>query len=298
MHCWDWWAVDMAMYRIKPADVEPPPLPPEEYWRETRPEHARDLDLDEIAALNRAADEEDAFSDEKQDPAAAPIKPFRSTWLRVLLALAVIIAFSAWTAGDLLGERLDIGFLQRSAELAKDRSLADLQAAVVTVDCAGSSGSGFNIDASGLIVTNAHVVENGGIITVKFPDGSRYDTRGYHLPVEGVDLALVDIAGEDLPAVTLADALPAAGDPLIFIGNPLGYDWTISEATALGTLLLGEEAVLCLSGPVRSGSSGSPVFDQEACVVGVIFATLSDEDDVGLVVPVTYLNQYLEDMKE
>lgn len=279
----------MAMYRIKPADT--PEQPPAEYWREIKPEHARDLDFAEIEALNRADD--DAEAEE-----AAPIRPFRSPWLRALLALLIVTAFALWSASGLFGERLDFGFIRRSAGLAKDQSLAALQAAVVTVDCSGSSGSGFNIRESGLIVTNAHVVDAGGIITVAFPDGSRFDTRAYHVPIEGVDLAVVDIDGSGLPAVVLSDEAPAAGDPLLFIGNPLGFDWTISEAEMNAVVLLGEVQTLYFSGPVRSGSSGSPVFDQNAEVVGVIFATLRGEEDSGLAIPISYLNSYLEETDE
>jgi|GEM_PF-1232110 len=292
----------MAMYRIKKeedglAEALPEVLyPPEEYWRESRPEQARDLDFDEIAALNRAAEEEEAALAAGEEP--VPISPFRSPWVKALLALALIIAFFAWISADLFLGNMDFGFLKRSAQLAKDEALASLRQAVVTVESSAGSGSGFNIRADGLIVTNAHVLEGAGIITVTLADGSVYTSRDY-LPVEGMDLALIDIGGEGLPTVELSADYPEAGDSLIFIGNPLGIDWTISEATVRGMARVDgmdpDTPVIWFDGPVRPGSSGSPLFNSESRVIGVVFASLADVEDSGLALPIAYLISFLEE---
>ena len=57
----------MAMYRIKKDDtvtddqlIKASDYPPDEYWRETDPSFARDLDFEEIEELNRKAEEEEA----------------------------------------------------------------------------------------------------------------------------------------------------------------------------------------------------------------------------------------------
>ena len=287
----------MAMYRIKPdenaPDAEKPSYPPEEYWRERKPEYARDLDFAEIAELNQKAESQDGYGDAK------PVKPFFSPWLKALLALFAIAAFFFWTWGNLLSGAVDFSFLKRSAELAKDQALADLRAAVVVVECSGSSGSGFNVSEDGLIVTNAHVVDGGGLVTVTFSEGDTrsYSTKNCFLFSEA-DLALVDISGSDLPAVALSSTYPAAEDSVIIIGNPLGYDWTISEATVNGTVLIDGLPVIYLSGPVHPGSSGSPVFNASSQVVGVIFASISGEENSGLAIPVNYLIEILSEYEE
>lgn len=273
----------MAMYRIKPADQEPT-YPPEEYWRETKPEYQRDLDFAEIAQINRhAADDPEPTSEEA--PGAKPI----AKW-RLVVGLLVAVAVLCFTVATIWGSAVDFSFLKRSAQLAADQSLADLRAAVVVVECGNSSGTGFNISADGLIVTNAHVVDGGGIVSVRFSEGQKklFTSRDYTLFPE-VDLALIRINGESLPTVRLSASYPAAGEDIIFIGNPLGYDWTISEGVIEGTLLLDEIPVLSFSGAVHSGSSGSPVFNQQSEVVAIIFGSLAGEENNGLAIPVHYL---------
>lgn len=289
----------MAMYRIKqePGLSEsgqlPESFPPEEYWREVKPEQARDLDLAEFAELNRMAEDEDELGEE-----AIPMRPFRNPWLRALVAAILIVAFLMWISADMLFANFDLGFLRRSSQLAEDEALTALRSAVVTVESSGGNGSGFNIRPDGLIVTNLHVVEGGGIITVVFNDGSVFATREY-LAVDGVDMALLDIDGEGLPAVELSAAYPAEGEQLIFIGNPLGIDWTISEATARAMVLVDDVAdntpVIWFDGPVQPGSSGSPLFDSQSRVVGVVFASLADRKNSGLAIPIDTLISFLED---
>ncbi len=292
----------MARYRIKQDEgrdgegLSPSPYPPEEYWRETKPEHARDLDLAEIARLNQEAEAEE--SQLEADDASAPIRSFRHPRLQALISLLLILAFLFWITGDLFLGQIDFGFIKNSARLAEDQALASLREAVVTVSCSGGSGSGFNIREDGLIVTNRHVVEKGGIITVTLADGSAYTSRDY-LAVDGVDLALIEINGAGLPTVALSESLPEQGDSLIFIGNPLGIDWTISQGIAQGLVRLDSNSlaapVIYFSGPVRPGSSGSPLFNAESQVIGVVFASLADEKDSGLAIPVSYLISFLEE---
>ena len=111
--------------------------------------------------------------------------------------------------------------------------MAALQEAVVVIEGTGGNGTGFNISEDGLIVTNRHVVEDSRIITIRFGgDGAATFTTREWIDIPEVDMALIDIDGEDLPFVELNDEYPSADDEIIFIGNPLGYDWTISEAVS------------------------------------------------------------------
>jgi S1-C subfamily serine protease len=93
----------------------------------------------------------------------------------------------------------------------------------------------------------------------------------------------------------LNEQLPEKDDKLIFIGNPLGFDWTISEATMLEMIDYGTDSIIYFNGPVRSGSSGSPLFNSSGQVIGVIFANLRDEPDIGLAIAAQLLLSYIED---
>jgi serine protease Do len=280
----------MTTYRIKKSPHLADSILPEEEYQLADETINDDPDPQEAAELNQLADE--------AEPERVG-KPWYKSWpLRVVIAV-VIVVFTVWLSFPMLGNTLDWNVLKRSAQLTQDESLAALQDAVVVIESSGSSGTGFNIQPDGLIVTNRHVVEDGGIITIRFggEDGETFTTRDW-VEIEGVDMALIDIAGSDLPYVELQNSYPEAGDDVIFIGNPLGFDWTISEGTVIGIVQLGEVPLIDFNGPVELGSSGSPLFNADSQVIGVIFASVADRDNEGLAIPVSYLITYLEDIYE
>jgi len=280
----------MAKYRIvRRGSGRVEYLGGEHYWRELSKGQARDLDFEEIRQLNQLP--------EKKDP-SRPGWPGRI--FDELIALVTILAvfFFLTSAGmPSFFHMPDISFLSRSGELSKDETLTSLKQAVVSIEGAFASGSGFNISPDGLIVTNRHVVEDNTGVMVTFTNGRRYSASNWQY-VGGYDLAVAVIAGEDLPYLELDAKLPQPDAPLVFIGNPLGFDWTISEAVMLEMLNYGEDSIICFSGPVRPGSSGSPLFNNEGQVVGVIFASLRDVEDSGLAIPAQLLLIYVEDLKK
>ena len=277
----------MAVYHIKERRIDQSEYDESNYWMEMRPSQKLAADMDEFARLN-ALEEDDN----------APLKnsnPWRRSKLIWVLAALAVCSFVFWSFRDyIFGEKIDFGQIARSNQLAQEESLAALKQAVVSIECAGRSGTGFNISPDGLIVTNAHVVSDAGYITLFFPAGEqRVFVSSDVKVIDGVDLALIDIDGEALPSVELADYVPDGWQEVIFIGNPLGYDWTISEGTVTGAAYADDIPVICIEGAVHPGSSGSPVFDAESRVVGVVFAMLTQQEDTGLVIPISYLTDYI-----
>lgn len=257
------------------------------YWREISKGQAQDLDWEEIRELNRLPEN---TAEELSQPNR--VGQVLNSIVALVTLLAVLLLLSGRGLPN-LRNMPDISFLARSGQLAKDDALASLKQAVVTVSGASSSGSGFNLKPEGLIVTNRHVVEDNIGVMVTFADGRRYPARNWQYVGE-YDLAVAVIAGRDLPHVELNAELPQPEDPLIFIGNPLGYDWTISEAVMMDMLNYGDDSIIRFSGPVRSGSSGSPLFNSAGQVVGIIFASLRDVPDSGLAIPAWLLLSYVE----
>ncbi|WP_242445761.1 trypsin-like peptidase domain-containing protein [Chromatium okenii] len=90
-------------------------------------------------------------------------------------------------------------------------------------------GSGFIIDASGLIVTNNHVIEDATEVSVVLNDGSSYraDIVGFD---DKSDLALLKIdAGKPLASVELGDSTRArVGDWVLAVGNPFGLGGSVN----------------------------------------------------------------------
>ncbi len=280
----------MGMYRIKERRTEQAEYDESNYWMEMRPSERAVAEQEDFAGLNALAEDEDP------DAPLQNRNPWRRSWLIWILAAAAVFSFVFWSFRDyIFGEKMDFSLLARSNQLAQEESLDALKQAVVSIECAGSSGTGFNISPDGLIVTNAHVVSGSGYVTLFFPGGEQRVFIGSSVQlIEGVDLALIDIDGEDLPCVELEDSYPEAGQEIIFIGNPLGYDWTISEGSVSGMAYVDDTPVICIDGPVHPGSSGSPVFDDQSRVIGVIFAKLTQQENAGLAIPASCLTEFFD----
>ena len=283
----------MAKYRIKEKRIDQTEYDASNYWMEMSPRQRAAADLEEYARLNALDD-----SDDQQGPLENR-NPWRRSRLVWLLALLAVFSFASWSFRDyIFGEKMDFSLIARSNQLAREESLDALKQAVVSIECAGHSGTGFNISPEGLIVTNAHVVDDGGFVTLLFPQGEhRVYVSSEITVINGVDLALIDIDGQDLPCVELAGSYPEAGDEVIFIGNPLGYDWTISEGLVVGMVYADGIPAISLEGPVHPGSSGSPVFDADSKVTGVVFAMLTDREGAGLAIPISYLSEYMNEQE-
>ena len=89
-------------------------------------------------------------------------------------------------------------------------------------------GSGFIIDAAGLILTNAHVVENADVVHVRTPNGENVDAEVVGRDPED-DLALLRAVGITSPPVALGDSdRIEVGDWVVAIGNPLGLHHTVT----------------------------------------------------------------------
>lgn len=155
------------------------------------------------------------------------------------------------------------------------------------------SGTGFNIDPAGVIVTNHHVVDGALTIAVAFQDGHVYRaTRWYGRPE--YDLAVIALEAKNRPAAALdLSARPAPGDEVRVIGNPLGYNNIVVTGKVLQYLAVRDKPgeVFSMDAPIYPGNSGSPVLDRSGRVVGVVFATMRSEENgqeraLGLAVPI------------
>ncbi|MFT0797132.1 HhoA/HhoB/HtrA family serine endopeptidase [Synechococcus sp. H70.1] len=156
------------------------------------------------------------------------------------------------------------------------------------------TGSGFIIDANGLILTNAHVVEGSERVTVHLLDGRTFEGK-----VKGsdpvTDIAVVQIEGENLPTVTLGNSdRVRPGDWAIAIGNPLGLDNTVTAGIisavgrSSGQIGAANKRVTFLQtdAAINPGNSGGPLLDAEGRVIGVNTAIFQRAQGVGFAIPI------------
>jgi serine protease Do len=135
-------------------------------------------------------------------------------------------------------------------------------------------GSGFIIDAAGVIVTNYHVVEDAFEITVTLSDGTRL--AGKRLSASRtVDLALVKVETEHPLAAAHWDDSDSlqVGDQVFAVGNPFGIGLSLSSGIVSGLNRNIQDSPLDdfiqTDAPINHGNSGGPLFDMQGGVVGV-----------------------------
>ena len=138
-----------------------------------------------------------------------------------------------------------------------------------------STGSGFLIDPSGLIVTNAHVVEDADYLQIRLADGRRF--TGKVVGQDGrVDLALVRIeGGANLPTLPLGDSNSLrVGELVMALGHPFGLEQSVSFG-----IVSRKGAPLTVAAPgfdfiqtdaaINPGNSGGPLVNMAGQVIGV-----------------------------
>ncbi len=134
-------------------------------------------------------------------------------------------------------------------------------------------GSGFIVDAGGVILTNAHVVEQADEVTVKLND-----KREFKAKVVGIDklsdVAVLRIPAQGLPTVKIGDPQKArVGEWVVAIGSPFGFENTVTAGiiSAKSRTLPDDGFVPFMQTDVaiNPGNSGGPLFNVNGEVVGI-----------------------------
>jgi serine protease Do len=145
-----------------------------------------------------------------------------------------------------------------------------VQPSVVSVVTNAGQGSG--VIYRGFVLTNEHVVGQASNVQVVLANGERLPAR-VRAATERFDLAVLDVDREGLPAATFARALPDVGSLAIAMGNPLGFENTVTAGivSAKGRSLPQENFVPFIQTDVaiNPGNSGGPLFNLRGEVVGV-----------------------------
>jgi serine protease Do/serine protease DegQ len=144
-----------------------------------------------------------------------------------------------------------------------------------------SAGSGVIVDArQGLIITNAHVIENATEITVTLLD-NRSLTAKVVGKDPGSDVAVLKVPANNLTAIPIADSdRTEVGDFVVAIGNPFGLGHTVTSGivSALGRSGInpeGYEDFIQTDASINPGNSGGALVNLDGQLVGINSAILS-----------------------
>lgn len=169
-------------------------------------------------------------------------------------------------------------------------------------------GSGFIVDADGYILTNNHVVQGADTITVVLANDKEFTAEVIGTDIS-TDVALIKInpGAERLPTVKLGDSSSLkVGDWLIAIGNPYGFDRTVTFGVVSSnerTIRAADQRtipdVIQTDAAINPGNSGGPLLNAAGEVVGITSAILSrsgGSEGIGLAIPINTAKDIMDDL--
>lgn len=170
-------------------------------------------------------------------------------------------------------------------------------------------GTGFIVSEKGVIVTNRHVVSDVNTkYSVVTKDGKKLEvTKIYRDP--NLDLALVQVSGNDLKALELGDSAKLkVGQMAVAIGNALGrFDNTVTtgvvsglgRAVVAGDPYSGESELLDnliqTDAAINPGNSGGPLLNLSGQVIGVNVAASEGAQNIGFAIPINSVKALVEE---
>ncbi len=213
----------------------------------------------------------------------------------ILIAIAAIGANSinAIAPVDLLdlshfsNPQPNSAFAQDVDEQVNIRVYKRASPAVVSVTTGNATGSGSIISSDGLVLTNAHVVQNASsTVTVILADGQRLPADIVAFGNNGLDLAVLKIRGQkNLPTISFARSNSVqVGQRAFAIGNPFGqFQGTFT--TGIVSRIDQQRGLIQTDAAINPGNSGGPLLNGQGELIGVntaIFTNGSTGGNIGL----------------
>ncbi len=166
-------------------------------------------------------------------------------------------------------------------------------------------GSGFIIDAKGMVVTNNHVVENADKITVKLSDEREFDGKLVGRDAK-TDLAVIRIGDgkEKFPVAPLGDSNQLqVGEWVMAMGSPFGLSNTVTAGivSAKGRNIGAGpyDNFIQTDASINPGNSGGPLINLRGEVIGIntaIFSQSGGNLGIGFALPINLAKEILPEL--
>ena len=165
---------------------------------------------------------------------------------------------------------------------------------------AQSLGSGLIVHENGYVVTNNHVIDRAREITVELSDGRKLPAELVATDPEA-DLAILKVKSDKpLPYLELGDSSDLMiGEPVIAVGNPLGYSHSVSTGIVSAVHRKLEDPRIKLDDLIQTdaainpGNSGGPLLNAYGQVIGINTAIRGDAQNIGFAIPVNRLRDLI-----
>ncbi|MDR3605938.1 MAG: Do family serine endopeptidase [Oligoflexia bacterium] len=168
-----------------------------------------------------------------------------------------------------------------------------------------SLGTGFIIDASGLILTNNHVVADADEIKINFTENS--EEKATDGTVVGrdpeIDVALIRVkTSRTLVPMALGDSdALEVGEYVMAVGNPFGQGHSVTHGIISAKGRLAPDFPLAnylqTDAPINPGNSGGPLVNLDGEVIGINNAIEARAQGIGFAIPINPVKKVLSQLR-
>jgi serine protease Do len=166
-------------------------------------------------------------------------------------------------------------------------------------------GSGFILSPDGVILTNAHVVDDADEVSVKLTDRREFTAKVLGVD-KTTDIAVIKIPANGLPYVKIGDSKATkVGEWVVAIGQPFGFENSVTSGivSAKSRSLPGDSYVpfIQTDAAVNPGNSGGPLFNLKGEVIGVnsqIFSRSGGFQGLAFAVPIDVAMQVKDQIQQ
>jgi S1-C subfamily serine protease len=164
-------------------------------------------------------------------------------------------------------------------------------------DSGGVIGSGFIVSKDGKIVTNLHVIRGLKTAEVHLGNGEAFDTVSVLATDERRDLAIIQVAGFDLPTLELGNSNNVTvGESVVVVGTPRGLEGTVTAGILSSVRESDGSKVLQTDAAVNPGNSGSPLVNDRGQTIGVVSFKLRSAEGLNFAIPINYVKGLLNNV--
>lgn len=183
------------------------------------------------------------------------------------------------------------------AQIAKKASPGVVVIKGITAD-GNAFGTGFLLSPDGKIATALHVIQGFKSGGVQLANGEKFDSFTILAFDQRKDLAIIKIAGFDLPAIELGNSNQVSpGEQVVLIGSPEGLQGSVTTGVVSAVRDLEGFKIIQTDAAANPGNSGGPLLNSSGQVIGVLDFKLRGSENLNFALPINYIRGMLGELK-
>jgi serine protease Do len=155
------------------------------------------------------------------------------------------------------------------------------------------------IDKTGIILTSAHVIDDGKNIVVTIYNGQNYEAKVLRKFGSNQDIVLLKIDTPDaLKTVEMGNSEKVkVGQKVFAIGNPFGFNGTLTQGIV--SRIDYTKNRIQTDAAINPGSSGGPLLNKNGKIIGINQAIFNPDNNIsnvgiGFAIPINLIKEYLK----